>query len=212
MTTAPKTMEVDLEQIQYPKVREFLKANGLRNPSDFTNLHPVCYDPAAADSYHSHHEEFLIRQPVDVVWKIYKTIPPVEAWNGDMVSFGLLYGRGNNNLSYLHDSYDGMEKGQIIILNLRLFWGLLNIAVAHEVAEVNEEKRMIKLCYMAGGASEGSQWITLKETSDGFTLVDHQTFYKSKSMFRDKQLYPGLHTKAIAEFHHNVKRKAESSK
>ena len=103
-----------------------------------------------------------------------------------------------------------MQKGQIIILNLNLFWGLLNIAVAHEVTEVNEQKRLIKLCYMKGGASEGSQWITLNETKEGYTEVSHQTLYKSKSNFRDTKLYPALHTKAITEFHLNVKRKAES--
>jgi hypothetical protein len=210
MNTTVENVEVDFDQIQYQKVKEFIKLNGLNMFTDFSSLRPMCYNPAAEDSYRSHHEVFLIRRPVDIVWDIYKTISPVEAWNGDMVSFGLMYGRRTNTLNYLHDSFVGMERGQIIILNLCLFWGFLNIAVAHEVADIDEDKKQIKLCYMAGGASEGSQWITLNKTKEGFTSVDHLTRYKSKSAFRDKYLYPALHTKAIAEFHHNVRKKAES--
>jgi hypothetical protein len=127
-----------------------------------------------------------------------------------MVSFGLQYSRARNVVSYLDDPYSGMEAGQVIVLNLKLFWGLLNIAVAHEVAEINDADRTMKLCYMMGGASEGSQWIALSETQHGFTKVSHETYYKSNSNFRDNTLYPPLHTKAISEFHHNVRRHAES--
>ena len=160
-------------------------------------------------SYHLHTKTFLIRSKIDCVWNAYKTIHPKEAWNGAMVSFGLQYSRMNNSINYINDAYSGMEKGQIIILNLRLLWGGINIAVAHEVREVNDQIRMIRLCYMRGGASEGSQIITMRETKDGFTEVLHKTFYKSKSHFRDTRLYPRLHTKAITEFHLNVKKKAE---
>jgi hypothetical protein len=64
---------------------------------------------------------------------------------------------------------------------------------------------------MRGGASAGSQIIALRETSDGFTEVSHKTFYKSNSNFRDTRIYPGLHTRAISEFHLNVKKKAEAT-
>ena len=110
----------------------------------------------------------------------------------------------------MFDPYEGMEKGQVIILNLRLFGGLFNLAVAHEVMEVNDEEHSLKLCYMKGGASEGSQHISLKETPEGFTEVFHHTYYKSGSNFRDTRVYPPLHTRAISEFHNNVKRRAES--
>jgi hypothetical protein len=201
--------EVDFERIKQKKVKEFMVNYGLNKLPDFLTMKPVCYDPGAKDTYHKHHKSFLIQQNIESVWKAYTTIHPKDAWNGKMVSFGLQYSRKSNTLTYLHDDYKGMEKGQIIILNLRLLWGLLNIAVAHEVSEVNEQKKLIKLCYMAGGASIGSQWITLRETKEGFTEISHLTLYKSKSDFRDTRLYPGLHTSAITEFHDNVKKKAE---
>ena len=204
--------EVDFARIKQKAVKKFLSNLGLNKLVGFTKMRPECYNPAFDSSYHVHHKIFLIRSNIDRVWNEYKTIHPKDAWNGAMVSFGLQYSTKKNSINYLNDPYAGMEKGQIIILNLRLFWGGFNIAVAHEVAEVNEEKRLIKLCYMRGGASEGSQWITLRETVEGFTEVSHQTFYKSSSNFRDKTLYPRLHTKAITEFHVNVKRQAEAIK
>jgi len=210
MNATARENVADLTKIRQTKVKEFVALNKLHQPGGFSALKTACYDPRINSSYHIHHETFVIRKPVTQVWHMYKNIPPKEAWNGAMVSFGLQYSRSNNAICYVNDRYTGMEVGQVIILHLRLLWGLLNIAVAHEVVEVNEADKRIKLCYMEGGASEGSQWITLRETSDGFTEVFHKTMYKSNSLFRDKRLYPRLHTKAIGEFHKNVKRKAES--
>lgn len=209
VTTLNSPKEVDLDRIKQKKVRKFMTDFGLNKLSGFLRIQSRCYDAAFEDSYHSHHESFLIRQKIESVWSIYKTIHPRELWSGEMVSFGLQFSRKNNKVNYLNDDYTGIEKGLITILNLRLFWGVLNIAVAHEVAEVNEQERLIKLCYMEGGASEGSQWIRLEETKEGFTMVSHLTRYKSNSNFRDTKVYPRFHTKAIGEFHSSVKKKAE---
>ena len=205
-------LEVDFEKVRQKTVKKFIATFGLNKSNGFIEMRPECYDPARENSYHVHRKTFLIRNCVERVWNAYTTIHPKDAWNGAMVSFGLQYSRKKNMINYLNDDYSGMEKGQIIILNLRFLWGGFNIAVAHEISEVNELNRTIKLCYMRGGASTGSQIITLKETNDGFTEVSHKTFYKSNSNFRDTRVYPGLHTRAITEFHLNVKKKAEATK
>jgi hypothetical protein len=200
---------IDLDRISQKKVKKFITDYGLHTTSAFVNMQQAGYDASLNSTYHTHHKTFLIRQRVGLVWDAYMTIHPKDAWKGKMVSFGVQYSNRDNKLNYIHDDYEGMEAGQIIILNLKLLWGALNIAVAHQIAEVNEQEKLIKLCYMAGGASEGSQWITMRETTEGFTEVSHHTLYKSKSSFRDKTLYPRLHTKAISEFHASVRRKAE---
>jgi len=202
-------MNIDFKKIKQKKVQKFLINNGLDNLTGFSTMRAACYNAAAEATYHRHFYSFLIRKDIDTVWNTYRTIHPREAWNGEMVSFGVQVSKKNRSVNYLNDPYLGMEQGQILILNLRLLGGLLNIAVAHEVAEVNDQDHVIKLCYMEGGASEGSQWISLDTTSEGFTQVSHLTLYKSKSKFRDTKLYPRLHTKAITEFHVNVKKKAE---
>jgi len=202
-------MEVDFDKIKQEKVKKFLIRFGLKDSSGFKHFKPMCYRHQEAATYLKHLQTFQIKQGIERVWMIYKTIHPKEAWNGEMASFGLQYSESRNIINYIDDNYSGLEEGQIIILNLRIFLGLIHIAVAHKVSEVNDQERTIKLCYMAGGASEGSQWIKLSETADGFTEVSHLTFYKSNSRFRDTKLYPGLHSKAISEFHNNIRQNAE---
>lgn len=202
-------MEIDFNKIRQDKVKNFIIKFGLDSLPGWLRIKAFCYDPTQEASYRKHFQSFIIRKDIEAVWKAYITIHPKEAWNGEMVSFGVQFSKQSNSINYLTDAYLGMEEGQIIILNLSLLWGLINIAVGHKVAEINEQDRLIKLCYLQGGASEGSQWIRLYETPEGFTKVDHLTLYKSNSKFRDTVLYPRFHTKAITEFHDNVKQKAE---
>jgi hypothetical protein len=124
-----------------------------------------------------------------------------------MLGFGLQYSRKNHKITYHEDDHGVIDKGQIVILNLKLLWNLVSLAVGHEITEVNEEEKYIKMCYLEGGASRGMQYIRLKETKEGFTEVIHETFYKSQSDFRDKRLYPLLHGLVIAEFHKKVRKK-----
>ncbi|HTF17571.1 MAG TPA: hypothetical protein VK658_05830 [Chryseolinea sp.] len=201
---------IDLGKIRQKKVRKFISNYGLHSTSGFTRMQAAGCSASDASSYHQHHKKFIVRQRPDLVWDAYMKIHPRDAWTGDMVSFGVQYCTRRNCVNYFQDECTGIEEGQIIILNLRLLWGALNIAVAHQIAEVNHSEMMFKLCYMVGGASAGSQWITLKPTAEGFTEVHHDTLYKSNSNFRDTKLYPLLHTKAITEFHASVKRKAEN--
>jgi len=201
---------IDLAKIRQKKVRKFIHNFGLHSTSGFTRMQSAGCSAADANQYHKHHKKFVIRQRPDLVWDAYMKIHPRDAWKGEMVSFGVQYCTRNNKVHYIHDECAGIEEGQIIILNLRLLWGALNIAVAHQIAEVNHDEMTFKLCYMVGGASTGSQWISLKATDDGYTEVHHDTLYKSGSNFRDTKLYPTLHTKAISEFHESVKRKAEN--
>lgn len=202
-------MEVDFEKIKQKKVKKFMSKHGLNTVAGFARFRAACYEADHDATYKKHTHSFIIENHIETVWHTYANIHPKEAWNGEMVSFGVQYSQKDNSINYLDDAYAGMEEGQIIILNLKLILGFLNIAVAHRVTEIDEQNRMIKLCYMESGASEGSQWINLHETPEGFTKVSHLTLYKSKSHFRDTKLYPRLHTKAISEFHLNVKKKAE---
>ena len=126
-----------------------------------------------------------------------------------MVSFGMMYTRKKNEISYHDDVYTGIEPGQIIFLNLNLFANLVHLAVGHEVTGVDEIDKNIKICYLQNGASTGTQLIQLKALNNQ-TEVIHETWYRSGSLFRDKVLYPGFHEKGLTEFHLNVKRKIES--
>src|SRR6478609_4405312 len=199
--------QINFNKIKQRKVIELIGAHKLESVRDFRRLSSLCYDMSADTTYSKHTKKFLVKDDVHRVWEHYKTISPQEAWNGSMLSFGLLYSKNRNELIYIGDSYPGIEEGQIIFINIRLLGGLLNIAVAHHITEVNEKEKLIRLCYIEKGASEGTQWIRFSKTADGFTEIIHETRYKSKSQFRDARLYPMHHERAIIQFHQNVRQK-----
>lgn len=201
---------IDFSRIRQKSVCKLLNKNSLRTLADLSKLVSYCYHPSDGKTYHKHLRSFLIEASVEKVWNTYKTIPPADTWNGRMVSFGMMYSRRQNQLTFPEDDYTGIEAGQLIFLNLNLFANLLHLAVGHEITGVFEDSKHIKICYVQNGASVGTQLIQLKKISDTQTEVLHETWYTSGSWLRDKLLYPVFHARAITEFHLNVKRKAET--
>jgi len=200
---------IDFLRIKKKSVHKLFGRNKLKTLKDLADLQSFCYDPAHAKRYRKHLKSFRINASLDKVWETYKTISPQDTWNGKMVSFGVMYSRKRNQLSFPDDPYHGIEPGQLIFLNLNLFANIAHLAVGHEVVSVYDDLRHIKICYVQNGASVGTQLIQLRKASEIETEVLHETWYTSGSWFRDKLLYPIFHTRAITEFHHNVKRKAE---
>jgi hypothetical protein len=196
---------IDFQRIRQEKVRRFLSDHGLKSLQDLSKLKSICYDKSDGQLYYKHVKSFLIPADINDVWSAYKTVNPQVNRNGSMVSFGMMYSRKGNKIMYPGDPYSGIEEGQIIFLNLNLFANVLNLAVGHEITGVNENEKTIKICYLQNGASIGTQLIQLKEIAKDQTEVVHETWYRSGSVFRDKILYPGFHTKGITEFHNNVK-------
>lgn len=200
---------VDFLRIKKKSVHKLFGKNQIKTLKNLSDLKSICYDPSHTKKYHKHLKSFRINASLEKVWETYKTISPQDTWNGQMVSFGVMYSRKKNQLSFHDDPYQGIEPGQLIFLNLNLLGNVVNLAVGHEVVDVYEDLRHIKICYVQNGASVGSQLIQVKKISDTETEVLHETWYTSGSWFRDKLLYPLFHTRAIKEFHNNVKRKAE---
>jgi hypothetical protein len=123
-----------------------------------------------------------------------------------MIRFNQLYSRTTGEEVFPGQQFKGgMGVGQVIILNLHVFSGAIKLVVGHEVMEVDKSKKLIRICYLENSKSEGSQFIRFKSLSNGKTEVSHKTFYRSGSWFRDKLIYPYFHTKAINEFHGNIR-------
>jgi hypothetical protein len=160
---------------------------------------------AAIRNFYQHSKNFYIQKPIEEVWDAYKNIPPQYAWCGNMFEFGLQFCRKQNTFTYADDEYKGADVGQIVMICVKILGGLAMIAVGHEITAVNDGDRMLETCYLLKGKAMGSQQIRLRSTQDGFTEITHHTIYKSDSYFRDKVLYPFLHTKAIKAFHANIR-------
>ncbi len=202
--TEPECTALNLEKIPHPKIRRMLATESLCAPDDFARLRALCHEPGDT-TFRQHLRSYLIEQDIETVWKAYTTISPVDTWRGKMVNFGVQYDRHTQQFRYLDDSFPDLQPGQMLFMNLRLLGGWVNLAVAHEIMEVNADEKRIKICYVETGAAKGSQIITFHPTPEGQTRVDHLTYYRSASAFRDKRLYPSLHEQAISEFHGHIR-------
>lgn len=201
--------EIDFARIDRPQVRKLLTRNRLTSLTALSKLKSLPFDATSNRKFNKHYIEFVIQAARNSVWETYKTISPQQTWNGNMVSFGIMYSRSKNCVTYPGDIYTGLESGQLLFLNLNLFAGFINLAVGHEVVEVDDINTAVTICYLEHGASIGTQKFWLEEAPDNTTKIIHETWYTSGSWLRDKVLYPGFHAKAITEFHTNVKHQVE---
>ncbi|MFS0489203.1 hypothetical protein [Leadbetterella byssophila] len=202
MSLSAQAEIIDFTRIRQKKVRKLMAENALVLKEDFKRLETTCFQDDG--SYSKNTKSFLIKASPDAVWAAYKGSKPRQCWIGKLVSFGCLYDSPNTPMVYDDNEYSGMKVGQILFIQLRLFGGIYKLAVAHKVVAVNEESRSLQICYLKRGASEGSQFIRLIPTPEGYTEVLHETYYKSSSAFRDKRIYPGIHEKVISAYHENV--------
>lgn len=176
----------------------------MRNKEDLRNVLPLCYTKETEKEFRRHYKAYLMPFPAMQVWNAYIKVHPKDAWKGRRVNFSFLYNRDENSIAYAQDKCPDLAEGQLIFLEIKMARGLLKLAVTHQVNQINTEERRLKMCYVEGGKSRGSQIIQIEETGPNSCKVHHETYYKSDSDFRDKVLYPFFHTRIIDEFHKNM--------
>ncbi len=196
---------VDLEKVHQKRKKKFISNRYLNGIVSFNQLVPKCYIKADSAKYNVQYDEYFIEENINAVWSQYKSIDLNESYSGNLVKFGFLYSKKDNKLVYVNDkNYTGMKEGQIVFIRLDLLKGFKKLVVAYEVTSVDDENKSIQFCYMSNGVSEGSQKIMLSETEEGYTKITHKTFFKSKSKFRDRRIYPGFHKRVVSELHQNL--------
>lgn len=201
-------LEIDLGRISQEKVKYLVqdKLNG-QNILMSNTLLPTWQKGQTTEKYHRLQSAYTFRKDVEEVWQTYQSTSPAEAWNGKMVSFGLLVSKRDNNVLYDDDEiFCGIDTGQVIFINLRLLKGLYNLAVGLEIVDIDSRQKTITYSYIKGGKSRGEQTIRFVPTRRGFTDIIHLTAHKGDSYVRDRWLYPWFHKLAINEFHRNMKR------
>lgn len=192
---------IHFEKITLKKVRSLLKKAQLNNTGDIENMQTACFRKESGEGYSRHVFRSELPENTGTVWGAYRSLNPKELGQQQIITFGLCYSRQQGKLIYPDDRCGRIETGQIIFSGLRYLGGLVKLAVAQEITEINEAEKSMTFCYMENGKTLGSQEIRFTETETGGTLITHETFYRSKSRFRDKKLYPGLHEKTIVEMH-----------
>lgn len=200
---------IQLNHIKQPTVKNYILEKGLRVREDFDRLKSTPQVASELDSYHIHIDTFHVNADISKVWNTYLSISPRETWNSKIVSFGCMYCQQQGAISYVDDAYPGLREGQILFLNISLFWEKVNIAVAHKIMRICPSEKYIEFSYIEGGKTEGCQRLIFSKASEGSTQIEHKTTYRgsTKSFLREKVLYPIFHSKVIRAFHQNVERK-----
>ena len=195
---------IDAERIPATQTVAYLKAHALNTGKDLDKILPICHTKDG--DFHLHEKAFEFNHSLNDTWQAYKNIPPGSAWSGSNLMFSFAYDSKPGKISYSEDHYDGMKENQLVFIVIKLLFGFFKLAVTHFVHTISEDEKKVKLCYVEGGKSSGSQYLYFEELADKKTKVIHHTYYKSESNFRDKWLYPPLHGMIISQFHNNVKK------
>jgi hypothetical protein len=200
---------VDMTRISQKAVRHLVRKENVKTSTDFQRIATACYGDADSGRYRTNLKTYIVKARLGKVWEKYANISPRKAWSGKTVKFGFLFSRPKNRFIYAENADDPIREGNIIYVNLRLFKGLKNIGVAFEITRLDEVNKMIRFCYLKDGISTGSQEIRFAQMANGNTMITHLTHYRSRSSFRDRELYPLFHEKFVGEFHENVLRQIE---
>lgn len=196
---------IQLDKIPQKSIREFIQEqmdSGIKLLSDIKSTYVKGDD---LSQYRLHEKIFHAEHSPQEVWNHYMNANPAEVWKGKTLSFGLLVDKSNDSVMYIGEKYSEARVGQIFYINLFIL-GLVNVAVSHEIIEINPEDRYFELSYVKGSKSFGKQRISFVEAKNGSTDIIHTTYYKSDSDFRDKYVYPYFHTKVIGEYHENMRK------
>lgn len=200
---------VDYKKIQHKKLRKLITIQKESGIHTFDEINTVCYNAPDSADYHTYEKVQVIRQDIDVVWNKLVHQSPSDEFDGRIVTFGFLYSKPYQNLIYKNEAISGIEEGQILFFNLRMLYGIKNLAVALEVTRLDHEAKIIEYCYMDHGDTRGTQKFILELAPDGNTIIKQITKYKCHSRLRDRRLYSFFHERIVKEFFKNIKSKSE---
>lgn len=198
--------DVKMEKIHQRKIRKYIEACIEGSSHRFAEIHPSWKRGKDLSLYSKNEMVFCVKGKLQDVWQGYVTANPSKSWNGNKVSFGLLVQKFPGTIYYNNDSIMGVDTGQVYFLNLKLLLGLYKVPVAFEMITVNENEKLIEFSYIEGNISSGVQQIKFMDIGGNRTLIVHSSYFKSKSKFRDKNLYPFFHEKIVYDFHRNMRK------
>ncbi len=195
---------IDSARLTHSRIDQSFKARSITRVADINMLTSTSVGEKQSGFY-EHIGEFSVPAPVERIWNHYLTSSPLEMWNNKFMKFVMLFNRSSEKVYYTDDqSFPQLEKGILIFINVLFLYGKVNIAVGHEIEIIDPEERLIKTNYLENSKSTGSQYIRFVADGKNQSRIIHTSYYSSGSPFRDKVLYPKLHTLTISAFHKNM--------
>lgn len=198
--------QVDMSKIRQKKIRKFIQSQQAMELKYFSDLEASVNQESDLADFSNYEREYVIRESPDDVWYNYISSSQTDIWDISKISFGMIYCRDSETITYADQTLYGLEPGRIYYINLKVLNGFYSLPVAFEITRIDAKERLIEFSYLKGGKAEGKQIIRITDSDDGFSRIHHSSFVRSTSGFRDKYLYPFFHNKLINEFHFNMKK------
>jgi hypothetical protein len=198
--------DVELDKISQEKIRDYIKSEQNHGVQTFEEITPSMNTNSDIKGYFIRENVYQVKKGIDEVWSNYINRSPNKSWNGKKVSFGFLFSKKEDRIVYSDENLQKIDTGMVVYINLRLISGLVNIATAFEIINIDKENKIIEFSYLSGNVSEGKQRLQFYQTRKGYTQILHTSFYKSNTVLKNYLLYPYFHTRITNEFHRNFKK------
>jgi hypothetical protein len=204
---------INLKNVPQRKVREYIEIRSFDRLNDFSSIHASWKSNIGENDFKAIEETFYLKKELSVVWDCYRHTNPLKMWNGRSFRFGLLICKCSKSVIYAHNSnVPALDTGQVYFINLRLIKGLVNVPVAFEIINIDDEKKIMEFSYIDKNISRGKQILEFYDDGVDRTRIVHRTYFKSESWIRDDLFYPYFHNKFIEEFHRNMRQIIKNEK
>ncbi len=164
-------------------------------------------DTGNLSDFNRHIRYYEIEKDMSFIWSMYTEVSLKRFWHGPIANFDTMYDPLVKTLYTTGDSdIPGVNKGQIIFINLFLE-DYIHIPVAFQIETLDTENKIIEFVYMEENTSHGKQIIYFHTHTVGgipYTLIRHESWFRSNSSLRDALYYGYYHTQTVDEFHQSV--------
>lgn len=201
--TQTRLQDVNTDKIDYKKVVSYLESQISNQVLTFDDIHPSLPPDSSTKGYHVIDREYLVKGSLPEVWDHYVNTGLQNSWNSKKVCLGFTYSRTTDSLYYADDLVNKLIPGLIVFFDIKLLFGVKEIAMAFEVTRVDSVKKVIEYSYILGNGTEGKQQIFFENTTKGYTMITHLSYYKSNKP--REGIYPHLHAQLINRYHRNMK-------
>ncbi len=186
------------------KEKDETNSNFTAKEKKLKNFEISVNDKTEFEKFSFHEKYYTVNYPINLVWDAYGNTKPNECWSGPLT----VYKNSTLNSSFHNfkeENHPSFNEGCIYLVRLKLI-PLVKITVIFQLTKLDHSEKLIEMTYGMDNTSHGKQ--TIQFIADGDkTLIKHTAYFKSKSKFRDKYLYPKFHVKYIDEFHENIQKK-----
>jgi hypothetical protein len=196
---------INLKDIPQRKVRKYIMSRSIDQMQDFSLIHASWNKESDESDFNVNEETFYLNYDLPYVWDCYRHTNPYTMWNGRSFRFGLMISKSLNSVIYVGNHiFPEVDTSQIYFLDLKLLKGLCHVAVAFEITNIDENRRIMEFSYIDNNKEMGKQNIQFFVDGDGGTRIVHRSYFKSESFLRDHFFYPYFHKKFIEDFHQNM--------